>query len=949
MKSKIKAFFGRTIDKRGLLPSIFFACLAAFCLAPRTAELHSFHRIIGISVVEGIDVSARMLRFFTWYLLIIPIAFLIGCILTGTIIKRYEKEADKRELTDCLCFIRDLSIVGLAAEAMALINRFSITKSDQLVLLLAMFVFAFGAIFVYGTTYRLHRISFGDFKLLLFAAFTFYISSSLFLNGRKPLYFTAAVFAVSFITFWIAHHIHKRDQIAALSKYGLLVFSFFPAAAALFVELTNILNQYNIFVNRKKLCLAIIFAAFALIAFLISVIRRHIKAEIPWERVVYPALVIGILLIANLPSLQTVVSTDLFEQANHGMLTYDLFAYGKVPIIESFDGHMLNYSWTGIIYGLLNSDIIGASFIPYNGLNYVVLGIIAYFLLARFFGRDFALLSVLFIPYPLNVSFGVVSVLALLKATEKNTFSRWLVFWISLVAVTLYEFPQGVSFGVGTVVTVIVLFVVSCKKPDVKNVLTSLAVTLASFAVIFFGICLIKNIPVFERVKEFLALLASNVNWAYPSLGDPSLFAYALVYVLMPLTMLGLFIYTVYRLRTTDDKAIHAACIAEIALVAAYFTNFSRALGRHCVWEMKIELCLWTAPLALALFFSILKPKIKLQAFTVVTISAAIIITLTRTNTNYKNNASVIAAVDRINSGIVAADTDSKVQRVVLSDGMKQTTGYITEAIRVLMPEEDETYIDFTAQTLLYALSGKEKPVYINQSPLHLSGEYTQEAFLREVQEKNCVFALTAFNTELPLYALDDVYNNYRYYKVSEYIWSNYTPVAAAKGYAFLCRNDKLDEMKARIEAAISSGKVKAIDKDDFSRDLHDYKLGKLPYLWGNYDVKKAHLNPVIQKADGSTLKIQEAFDKSKGNYIMLDISSESDTTATVVMSRPNDKELCRFTFHVQEGDAKYLIRISADMYWYTEDEAVISVRPGSNNDRKVNFTVRAVSVLEGD
>ena len=950
MRSKIAAFFGNTVDKRGLLPSTFFALLAAIRFAPHTAELDTFDRVIGISVIEGVDVSARMLRFFSWYLIIIPIAFLAGCLLTGFIIKLYEKNAGEKELSECLSFIRSLSVVGIAAEAMTLTNLFYLSENDGLILVLKILTFAFGAVFVYGVTCKFNGISFGAFKLSLFITFTLYVSSSIFTDGRKSMYISAAVFAAVFIAFLLSGFVHKRDRLIAFSKRGLILLSFFPAAAALFSELTNILNQYNVFVSRKKIVLAGIFAAFVIAAALVAVLRRKSGSEVKWERAVYPALIVGVLLIANLPSLQTVVNTDLFEQANHGMLTYDLFAYGKIPVIESFDGHMLRSSWTGIIYGLLNQDTVGASFVPYLGLNNVVFAIIGYCILSRFFDKDFALLAVLFIPYPLNVSFGVISVLALMRASEKNTFTGWLLFWLSLVAVTLYEFPQGVSFGVGTFVTVIILFVFSKTKFSAKNVLLSLAVTLSAFAALFFGICLIKGIPAFDRIKEFLSLLASNTNWAYSTMGSPYLFAYALIYVLMPITMLGVFIYSVYKLRNADGGKIHSLCVAEIALAAAYFANFSRALGRHCVAEMHIALCLWTAPLALALFFAIAKPRIKLSAFTAVTASVAIVSLLLVVNKNYKNEAPAAVAANRIKGGIFAADTDSKVQRVVLSDEMKEKTEYITDAINLLMTEEGETYIDFTGQTLLYALSGKEKPVYVNQSPQHLSGEYTQEAFIKEANEKNCVFALVNLNTDLPYYKLDGILNGYRYYKVSEYIWGNYTPVAAAGDYAFLCRNDKLGELSGRIEKAIISGKLLCLNKYDFSPELRDYKLGELPYLWGNHDVKKAYLNPIVSSSAGRLLNVDATFDRSKGNYIMIDIHALRDTSVTTAVYVPNRGEVCRFTFNVKKGDATYLLRVSADMSWYYEDSLAIQTAPTDNSEEDdAVITVNSQSILKGD
>ena len=48
---------------------------------------------------------------------------------------------------------------------------------------------------------------------------------------------------------------------------------------------------------------------------------------------------------------------------------------------------------------------------------------------------------------------------------------------------------------------------------------------------------------------------------------------------------------------------------------------------------------------------------------------------------------------------------------------------------------EESTYLDLSNQTLLYALLGREKPVYINQSPGLLSGEQSQQLFIEQIEK----------------------------------------------------------------------------------------------------------------------------------------------------------------------------------------------------------------------
>jgi len=67
---------------------------------------------------------------------------------------------------------------------------------------------------------------------------------------------------------------------------------------------------------------------------------------------------------------------------------------------------------------------------------------------------------------------------------------------------------------------------------------------------------------------------------------------------------------------------------------------------------------------------------------------------------------------------------------------MKQEYENLKSVLDIVL-DDHETYLDFTNQTLLYALLDKEKPVYVNQSPGLLSGDTTQKFFLQEIQNSS--------------------------------------------------------------------------------------------------------------------------------------------------------------------------------------------------------------------
>lgn len=131
-------------------------------------------------------------------------------------------------------------------------------------------------------------------------------------------------------------------------------------------------------------------------------------------------------------------------------------------------------------------------------------------------------------------------------------------------------------------------------------------------------------------------------------------------------------------------------------------------------------------------------------------------------------------------------DKREVIQRIKFDETLEnRVKGY--QAVIDALLEEDETFIDFISKTFIYSAIGRRNPVYVSQSPLQLSGEFTQEQFVKQVEgipivlmpvdKENDRYSDGSIRMDYFTKGLDGIANPVRYYKVAEYIYQNYVPL----------------------------------------------------------------------------------------------------------------------------------------------------------------------------
>ena len=815
--------------KRTLMTSLAFAAMMSLTVNPLMENIgfRSFNRVFGNATLAGIDASARIVNFSQFHTLFIPLCLLAGVLLCHWF--THSRPIDSLN-KDAYAFLNEVSLCALALAVSFIINKYNNQGLFQHFSDYGVQTFAI-IILMTLILIKLQFMPFAIFRTALFVGLniTFFINFLLqgymLINSNWRALQFGSIFLISTVIVLLAFYYFKVADVERV-WLSLVPLSFGMLSAGLMLELCNVLNQHEIFIVNRLLAAKLVYCLVFIVASLVFITYKQkttaTKSITHWETLALVGLVLSVFYFIAVPPLQIVAGTELFEQANHGMLANDFLAWGRIPIINSFDGHMLAHSLGGLVYGLLNGDILGASYFTYSFIWHLVQATCVFFLYKNIFGKDFSVFFLLFVPLAnvLNVSVGVISIIALLFAIKKRTVTAYILLLVSVVISTLYQAPVGLSYGGSAVLTLVMILVAEAiKKKQIKDLwrfLFSFALFVCIMILIWAVFCIIQGVNPITRAFEFIGLTASTNNWAYTGVGDYSSIPFALFYSLLPLLVISCLLISIFRFRIDNTH------IASFALLLAFVLNFTRALGRHSLAEYSpyiITIVLWSALLGIILFAASMVSKTKCMVFLA---TAFLLMGIFRSDMLLNSQSVANAAFSGIqNQGLFYAGEQQKVTRVVL-DAPLNIYDDVLSMINEVIPQ-GETYFDLSSQTMLYALSGREKPTYINQSTLHLSGEFTQECFIEEIEnyQGTCDFALLYdkwFGVEL-----DGIPNAYRYYKVYEYLHLNYRPLCKTEdGFSLWIRKERFENFQVLSPVTIRRYADVLIEAKDefFSHDL---------------------------------------------------------------------------------------------------------------------------------
>ena len=141
---------------------------------------------------------------------------------------------------------------------------------------------------------------------------------------------------------------------------------------------------------------------------------------------------------------------------------------------------------------------------------------------------------------------------------------------------------------------------------------------------------------------------------------------------------------------------------------------------------------------------------------------------------------------------------------MIYSDETKSMVEGFREVFDVLL-EEDQTFIDFANLTALYYLTNRVRPCYVGQSPSLLTTETSQKYYINEIEEYDCPLAVIGTVNQSYFQSMAGVPHNIRYYKIAEYIYSNFRPLVKWDEFAIWCKKDVYDDYYEALSGIVNS------------------------------------------------------------------------------------------------------------------------------------------------
>lgn len=950
-------------QKQGFQYALFFALNLTFLFNPiakNNVSVKKFARTFGLGIISNWDCSRIISNFYLWICLFTVLLFCFWIFFSAWKQKNRDEEDNKAVLFLDSFMVLGCTISCIKAFTFFLGRRYALFSYSNIIIdivIISVFLFIF---------FSISKLMSFDFYLrILISLFLLSFFAATLLNKTKTKDCSVIILGfvvLSIVILKVTRLSEDKTLFSAIVKSSSVTLCFLPLITSFYFEILNIMNSHNLFVLsiRKYYAIAafLLFCCSGIMAFLIY--KQNFAISF-WKRLSYPLLVLGYAALCTQPALSGIYGADIFESANLSIPVSNFLYFGKLPVITCYPGHMMQGVWQAFIYAFLNGDKYGAILSPYyQWIEFPIIALLFFYYVKNVLNEDTALFSAIVFPFAAKscwnyFGMGVLLAIAVIFYVKKQTLPRAFLIWISFVWCALYRLDIGFAFFMATVLYLAILYIVEKDKKSALKLIMSFVITACFGGILWIILCILQGVNPVLRLFEFLKLSASNQTWAYNGIGNVNSNLFVVTYLIVPFSVA--FLLTVCILsKSIREKITQPNWVLLLIIGFSFFFNMPRGLVRHSLAENEITTVFWTASVFFATAFSSFLKK-KYLFFPLLTL---FVIFSTQLVDGRAFSATPIAenVMPQIKTNL-NTERSGKRERVILEQGMKdwcETYKYIAD----FLLKDDETYVDFMNRTFVYSVIGRENPVYVAQSPLMLSGEFTQEMFIKEITDKidKIPIAFLPMDDNRHSASLDGIYNSYRYYKVSEFIFTHYKPLLKYGDFAVWVLNDRYDEMEDKVfdlskNFVSMKNLTYGIDRIDsnYNPNFHTYNVAYLPVLWAEKDVKKAKNGKILSEMiyNGKYYIFDKNTEKNqKGAYFLVHINNQnSDSSASFKVGKI--KELAsddfvpayEFGFNVLSGEHDYIFRASAEYLWYLEKVNAVKF------DR--DFASVDIKILEAD
>lgn len=581
---------------------------------------------------------------------------------------------------------------------------------------------------------------------------------------------------------------------------------------------------------------------------------------------------------------------DFFESSNNGLTIQALFARHELPLIDNLDAHMLSFALPGIIYFILTGDYLGSLLSMYTPITFMILGVPSvFYLMKKFFNVRQAFLILALFPIGGNAydiayilpGFIVFAVFVFWK--NNPNFFRSLILQISVSLMCLYKIDLGVSFGIALFLTPIIFCVVRKQK----KVLAQYILSAILWASLFFAT--VYKIG-FKFWADFVTAFNSNQHWGFGEIGEIA-GAYT-TYFIVPIFISVLLLPLVKRILKHQEEE------NDWLVILLYFTfvlGISRMMVRHTLITPFIAPFVPEIFLLALLAVSFCK-RYKETVFTGILLLLILICSQFKYEPFLLHMKVTPYTVDFLH--YPKWDTLSML-RVEDKLQIALSKKFFDENLNA-----DETYFDFTNQSLFFAFTGRKNPIYINQCPAMINGVKGQKQALAELQKSNVKFVVMPYlqrqNFPYSGYdGFDGILNCDRYYLLTEWIAKNYQPYQAVGNFFVWIKKD--------------SDSPREVNYNYNSADYHFRNLGDIPFLWAKTSIESKDTQiPMLENNLWDLKKFS-----GKVGFINIEIFSPIDYAVPIAISGEGISNIF-YIFNLKAGTHNYRFRVSSDILWYS-------------------------------
>lgn len=787
-------------------------------------QINNFsNHVMSAATAVNLNVTARI----NSYLFLLFYVLVAGCIFFLLLYIKFNNCCKLQIDKKAIGFIRDASLIGIAA---IIASMFTVNKDFA--------VYYIGIAVLLGWIFLSHKDDRKDFDMVIwsllisfpFAVFIFVLSmhnhyiTKLFQNWyMNQLQFSIFVVAIlAWVLTSIVFYFFQRKTLnftAELNinrfhkyKVALIIcgipFIFTVIVQSVLLEIFNILNKnYDLVFSRPYLTYIIIMILSTIISILFFFFSRN-KRYLNISDIIYnlymPIVLMSIAFMIAQPSRMARAGNEFFEIANAGLSVDQFFRYGSIPIIESFDAHMMSNQIFAYLYSFLNGYEPWALFL-YNNYAWLIYILPMFYILKKLIGSINSFLMILCFPLITNLFSGLyllsgLVAICVIRMISSNKITDRYLFWITVFLLCIYRLDLGFGVLLGGLLT----YFVSCysfnEKSDVKIFLTG-GIVGSILLLLFTLLCLLKGINPLIRFIEFMKLCLSNQSWAYSSVGNSEMLAYVIGYYILPLFVVFFAVLIIAKntiinrskgiINNSNMYLINKdALIMAIFFTAFFIFNTSRGIVRHSFQENTILFILGTIPLAMVSFV-VINNNSNLKILKFLVTSLVLITLINLNNASYKNmGASLILNALTSQSYQEQYTPSYAFNGTRISGSVMQSDAESLKLILDTVLTPQETYYDFASVNYLYALVGRKNPVYVNQSPLMISDDLTQKYALQQIKTSNPPIVLMPINGNI-WSTIDGIPVDYKYYMISEYIYKNYTPLIRLPMFDIYCLKEK--------------------------------------------------------------------------------------------------------------------------------------------------------------